>query len=86
MILTSENLPHDMRGYNFNIILMDSDTTIGETICKNSDDSFTIFINSRLSSAMQRYCFEHALNHVRRNDWEKDNVQSIEFEAHKEIT
>lgn len=84
MTLINDNLPIDMRGYDFNLVLVDTDTAIGETICANSDGSFTIIINSRLSSAMQKYCFEHALNHVRRNDWEKDDVQLIEYEAHKE--
>lgn len=84
MILENENLPEDMRKYVFNVIMIDVDTEFGETICKNADDSFTIFINARQSLDMQRYCFEHALCHVRRNDWEKDNVQEIEYEAHKE--
>jgi hypothetical protein len=83
MILTSDNLPTDMRGYDFNLVLIDADTAIGETICANADDSFTIIINSRLSRSMQKYCFEHALDHVRRHDWEKSNVQEIEYEAHR---
>ena len=83
MILEMTNLPTDMRQYTFNLILLDMDEMVGETICKNSDDSFTIFINSRLSSEAQRHCFEHALDHVRRDDWEKENVDEIEYEAHR---
>ena len=83
MILMSENLPVDMRGHDFNLILVDVDTAIGETICANSDDSYTIFINARLSQSMQKFCFEHALDHVRNNDWEMDDVNEIEAKAHR---
>lgn len=84
MILAMDNLPYDMRGYDFNIVLIDVDTEIGETICKNADDSYTIFINSRQSLDMQRYCINHAFAHVRNDDWSKHDVQEIEHEAHKE--
>ena len=66
------------------MILIDLDTMVGETICKNADDSFTIFINSRWSSEMQKQCFCHALDHIRHNDWEKNDVNQIEKERHDE--
>ena len=80
--LTETNLPTDLIGYNFVIVLADLDPMIGETICHNSDDSYTIFINSRWSSEMQRRCFLHAFDHVRHHDWEKEDVQQIEGERH----
>lgn len=83
MILASENLPVDMRGYDFNLVLVDVDTSIGETICANADGSFTIIINSRMSESMQKYCFEHALDHVRHHDWDFDDVNEIEAKAHR---
>ena len=83
MILETMNLPTDMRKYFFNLVLLDLDTMVGETICKNDDDSFTIFINSRLSCEAQKMCFEHALDHVRHDDWSKSDVQLIEYERHK---
>jgi hypothetical protein len=83
MTLTAKNIPTDLRGCDFNVVLMDLDVAIGETICQNADNSYTIFINSRLSSEMQRRCFEHALEHVRNNDWEKENADEIEYERHK---
>ena len=84
MIFTTESLPKELRMINFNIILIDLDTMVGETICKNADDSYTIFLNARWSSEMQRKCFEHALDHVRHNDWEKEDVNQIEKERHDE--
>lgn len=83
MILTAENLPKDLQTYTFNLVLMDLDEQIGECICHNEDDSFTVFINARWSIDAQRLCFEHALNHVRHNDWELDDVDEIEARAHR---
>lgn len=82
-ILTETNLPTDLIGYNFVLVLADLDPMIGESICHNSDDTYTIFINSRWSSEMQRRCFLHALDHVRHHDWEKEDVQTIEARAHR---
>ena len=83
MILETENLPTDLNEYVFNLVLLDLDTMVGETVCKNADDSFTIFINSRWSSEMQRKCFLHALDHVRNDDWSKESVGQIEGQAHE---
>lgn len=80
--LTEENLPTDLIGYNFVLVLADLDTMIGESILHNSDDSYTIFINSRWSSERQRGCVLHAFDHIRHNDWEKHDVQQIEGERH----
>ena len=86
MIFTTENLPTEVMMETINVILIDLDTMVGETICKNADDSFTIFLNSRWSSEMQRRCFCHALDHIRNNDWEKTNADSIEGERHEDST
>lgn len=81
--MTSENLPTDMRMNNFCVVLTDLDDMIGECICHNADDSYTIWINSRWSSEEQRKCFLHALDHVRHNDWEKTSADEIERERHE---
>ena len=82
-ILTAENLPMEMRKYDFNVVLIDLDEMIGESIMQNSDDSYTIIINSKWSAEMQKKCFEHALNHVRNNDFEsEEDIQKIEARAH----
>ena len=82
MIFMTESLPTEVMMETINVILIDLDTMVGETICKNADDSFTIFINSRWSSEMQKQCFCHALDHIRNNDWEKDDADSIEGARH----
>ena len=84
MIFTTESLPTEVMMETINVILIDLDTMVGETICKNADDSFTVFINSRWSSEMQKRCFCHALDHIRNNDWEKNDVNQIEKERHDE--
>ena len=82
MIFMTESLPTEVMMETINVILIDLDTMVGETICKNADDSFTILINSRWSSEMQRKCFCHALDHIRNNDWENDDADSIEGARH----
>ena len=84
MIFTTESLPTEVRMETINIILIDLDTMVGETICKNADDSYTVFINSRWSSEMQKRCFCHAVDHIRHDDWSKTDVQQIEKERHDE--
>ena len=86
MILTSNNLPNDLIGYNFNVIMMDLDPMIGESVLLNADDSYTIIINSRLSSQMQRECFYHAIDHVRHKDWESGmTADEIERKRHEDF-
>lgn len=67
---------------NINMIYCDMDTSIPEEVVLNHDDSYTIFINSRCSYSVQKKAFEHALEHIRERDWEKENVQLIEAKAH----
>lgn len=31
---------------------------------------------------MQKRCFCHAIDHIKNNDWEKDDADSIEGERH----
>lgn len=55
---------------------------IDEQVILNEDGSYTILIDARASYEAQAYAFEHALNHIRNNDFYKDDVQTIEAEAH----
>ncbi len=81
-ILTTENKPTDLRMYDFNVVLIDLDPMVGEGIYQNSDDSYTIFLNSRWTDEEQKRCLLHAFDHVRHHDFEKYDVQEIEAEAH----
>jgi len=53
-----------------------------EFVTKNEDGSYTIFINSRLSLYAQRLAAEHAIEHIKNGDFDKENVQEIEAMAH----
>lgn len=82
--LTTENKPTDLIMNDISVVLMDVDTMVGESIFKNADGSFTILLNSRWSAEEQRRCFDHAISHIRHNDWEKTNADEIERERHDE--
>ena len=58
------------------------DVLVGEQVIKNNDDSYTILLNARLSHERQLECYKHALLHINNEDFEKDNADVIEFNAH----
>lgn len=69
-----------------NVVLLDFKTSKGnEMISANEDGTYTILINSRLSYAGQLKAYEHAIKHIQQNDFEKNSVQKIEYEAHSNI-
>ena len=55
---------------------------VRETVVKNEDDSYTIFIESSLSREAQKNAFIHAMRHILGNDFTKEDIDKIEFEAH----
>lgn len=67
---------------DINIQLLNMDTKIPEQLVKNNDDSYTIFLNSRLSRDSQIKSYYHALRHIKENDFTKEDVQEIETNAH----
>lgn len=54
-----------------------------EFVVENEDGSYTIAINSRLSYTGQLEAYKHAMEHINGNDFSKNNVQKIEYDAHK---
>ena len=62
---------------------MDMDVLVGEQVIKNNDDSYTIFLNSRLSHERQLECYRHALLHINNKDFEKENADKIESNTHR---
>ncbi len=62
--------------------LLNMDTMIPEHVVKNDDDSYTIFLNARLSRESQIKSYHHALQHIDENDFYKEDVQDIEQNAH----
>ena len=65
---------------SYQVILMDM--TVNEVVTENEDGSYTIFINSRLNYEKQMKAYLHALKHITGDDFQKDDVQSIEYLAH----
>ena len=46
-------------------------------------DTFTIIINGRLNAEQQRSIFLHELKHINDGDFDKDDIDDVEFSAHK---
>lgn len=61
---------------------MDMDVLIPEHVVANSDGSYTILINSRLSHERQIEGFNHALEHIKNGDFERNDADKIELKAH----
>jgi len=68
---------------DINVQFLDMNTKISEHLVKNDDDSYTIFLNARLNqeSRLKSYC--HALQHIKDNDFDKENANKVEFDAHR---
>lgn len=70
---------------DINVFLIDfKGSKVREEVCQNEDGSYSIFINARLSYEAQREAYSHAMGHILNNDFQKQDVQQIEAEAHGE--
>lgn len=56
---------------------------VTESVVENEDGSYSIFIESSLTYERQQKAFRHALRHIFGNDFEKNDVDKIEFDAHR---
>lgn len=56
---------------------------VNEMISPCPDYGYTIYIDSRLDNVRAMESYQHAIAHVKSNDFEKDDVQNIEQNAHK---
>ena len=70
-------------GIIYNVILLENANGVPGSVWHNSDDSYTIFIDAKLSTEKQHKVFLHEMQHIKENDFEKSNVQEIEMRAHK---
>lgn len=55
---------------------------VNEMVCP-CDGGYNIAIDPRQSDAGIKRSYRHALKHIHRRDWEKDDVQQIEHDAHE---
>lgn len=67
---------------DINVVIMSLEYGMHGTAALNHDGSITIFLNSRDSHEMQVKAYQHELKHIKRRDFEKNDVQEIEHEAH----
>lgn len=68
---------------DINVVLIDFPSTKAYEMCvENEEGNYTILINSRMTCERQHEAYEHALDHIKHNDFEKDSVQEVEAMAH----
>jgi len=48
-------------------------------------DGYTIYIDESLDREQKVKAFVHAMKHIANNDFEKDDVQAIESDAHEQL-
>lgn len=65
------------------VYVVDMPTSASEMIIPCTG-GYTIYLNARLSYQDRVKAYIHALRHVETNDFEKNNVQEIEKDAHME--
>ena len=58
-------------------------TKVSEAVTANDDGSYTILLNAKMSHERLQKAYLHALGHIEHNDFEKSDVQEIEYEAHR---
>lgn len=67
-----------------NVVVIDfPNTKVREAVTPNPDGSYTVFLNAKITCEAQRAAYKHALRHIEGNDFEKDDVERIECEAHR---
>lgn len=47
-------------------------------------DGYTVYIDERLSFEQQIKAYNHAVRHIKNGDFEKYDVDRIEYDAHRE--
>lgn len=65
-----------------NTYLINMDVLVSEQVVKNKDDSYSIFINAKLSYERQIKAYWHAMKHIKNGDFEKSDVDKIEKNTH----
>ena len=69
-----------------NVVYIALPEGMNEGVTVNPDGSYTVFISSQISDQKQREAYQHALWHIRHDDFWKPDVQKIEHEAHNRQT
>ena len=70
-----------------NVVVIDFKKNKGnEMVVPNEDGSYTILINARLYYEGQYKAYQHGMKHIEDNDFQKADIQAIEYEAHDGLT
>ena len=67
--------------YGNNVLLI-SGFPVQGAVTPNEDGTYSIFINANQSDEGIMRTYYHELSHILNDDFEKDDVQQIEAEAH----
>lgn len=54
-----------------------------EMVTENEDGSYTIFLNARYSFERQQKACRHAYGHILNDDFETNDIQATEMQAHE---
>lgn len=73
---------YNINGNDVNVILLDDACGVPGSVWSNEDGSYTIFIDSSLCYERQQEVFQHEVNHILGNDFEKADADQVEFNAH----
>lgn len=65
-----------------NVAYWDLPVTIHGLVRRNEDDSYTVILNSRDSRERNMEAYRHELEHLKRDDFQRDDVSGIETAAH----
>lgn len=68
---------------NISVKFVNMPTTIYGYTIKTPDDWYTIVLNARCSKQKNLETFKHECYHIENNDFDKEDVQEIEYNAHK---
>lgn len=69
---------------NINTLETDLPTTIAAYVVSNSDLSYTIILNARLTFERRMEAYKHELRHIENGDYERRSADLIELYAHKQ--
>ena len=47
-------------------------------------DGYTVYINAKLSHQERVRAYQHAVKHIEHGDFDREDVQEIEYQTHKE--
>lgn len=68
---------------NINVVYVDMPAGVRSYVVLNSDESYTIVINSRLSHEQNLLSYYHEIDHILNGDYEKGcSADLIEISAH----